>query len=1164
MLTLLIGRSGSGKTHAVLDTLKQLADNGQDRLLLIVPEQNSFENERALLETLTPAQVAQVQVLSFTRLADTVFRQVGGLAEERLDDGTRALLMSRALELAARVAEDAGENLLGISPRQVTDVAFVQEMLALLDEIKQCAVPLEDLERVEAELQDATTAAGESLRDKTGGLYRIFSAYEGLAQGTGLDSADLLTHLARRLPDCTLAVGATVLVDGFKGFTAQELQVLEVLLTQAKDLTVTLGADTPGKAWLHLCPADNRREFALFSPVTDTVKHLQEMAARHHVPVTMTLLTENRRAGNEALRALEAGLYHPTPTPYEGDAAAVTVTPCGDIYEECTYVAGQIRALLQQGVRCRDITVVTRQPDSYRGILEDALEAADIPYFTDSRQELLCEPLVVYLRTALRMAVQGVTAEELLRLLKTDLGPLAPLQTAQLENYLYMWQLDRGALAVPFTDNPAGPEQTLTPAAHQQLDALEGWRQQVMGPLGTLRQALRGRVTGRQFALAVYKYMTDDDGLSRRIVQRVQALEELGEPLAAQREARLWDEVVGLLDRFANGLGDQAMTASRLEELFTLLVQTMDMGHIPQGLDTVTVGSADRIRYTNPQAVFILGANEGAFPAYPESSSLLTEEDRQQWESHGIRLYGDRLRRCIEERYYAYMAVAAPRSRLTVTYLTGAEATPSPLIESIDTILPAHRRGRAVETDGSDLQTAEEAFHRLAADYSRSTPTTEALRALAGELPLYRSRLQAVARSAGQAPFRLEQPAVAEQLFGRDMRLSASQTETFYDCHFAYFCKYGLRVRPRTVAKVDASRFGTIVHHVMETLLPRYTAEGGTVAELKAVDAARQGNTEEAIARAEASLQEMLLERLRREVHDCVTDYVAKHMGGSDRQSGSLLYQLQLVERSACNMLWHTVMELRQSDFTPVDYELNILAEEGEEDGILSLRLPIDGGQIRLIGKVDRVDLYVRPDGTAFVRVVDYKTGSKVFKLSEVTQGLNTQMLLYLFILCDNSRRYLEGNDPLRPAGVLYHPLSDLMVDRGTKDIHTARLKTMQMDGLVLDDPAIVLAMDKQGKKTFIPAGVNKDGSVTGEAITARQFALLRGVIEQLLVNMGTALLAGDIAALPLHNDKHDACKYCDYRAVCARDREDAVRELAVKNTAQVMEELEQEVDTDE
>ncbi len=1160
MLRLLIGRSGSGKSHWIADRLEALTAAGQEKLFLLVPEQSSFENERALLQRLGTRRAAGVQVLSFTRLADTVFREVGGLCGAAPDEGTQALRMSQALERAAAVAADCGEPLLGVSPRQITDAAYVQQLVALREELRQCAVPVEELEK----LSQALTAAGaNSLPQRTRDLYRIFAAYDGSSIG---DGADALTRLADKLPDSRLPDGATVLVDGFKGFTAQELRVLERLLPRVAELTIALGSDTPGRC-LH-SHTDTAREYTLFSPVTDTVQQLCRLAEPHGLTWQIELLTENRRSTG-ALAALEAGLYAPSPAVYDRPAEAVTVTPCTDTYEACAYVARSIRRLLrQEGYRCREITVVARNLTEYQGLLEDALAQEEIPCFTDARQELLCEPLVVYVRSALRLAVGGWRTEELLRLLKTDLTPLSPVETARLENYVYLWGIEGDDWTSPFTENPAGLTAGVTAQTGRELSLLNTWREGLIAPLTTLRQALRGTLNGRQFAMALYRYLTADEALPERIARQTARLEELAEPLLAAHAARLWDELIGILDRFADVLGDQPMPAARLEELFGMLVQMIDMGQIPQGLDAVTIGSADRIRYTNPRAVFILGANEGVFPAYPEEGGLLSEDDRRLWEQQGVCLSGDTLSRCIEERYYAYAAVAAPSERLTVTYLTGGDAAPSPLVEQIRRILPAHTRGMAAAPDGSDIESAEEAFQRLAETAACPNTLHAGLQAVLAGQPAFAGRLAAVQRSAGQAPFRLEQPGITAELFGSDMCLSASQTEKFYDCHFAYFCRYGLHIQPRRPARVDAAAFGTVVHYVMETLLPVYVGcggEGGLIARLKDDDEAMAGRNEAEKAAAENALQAELMTRLRGDVHRVVTAFVEEQMGGSERRSGRFLYQLQLTERAACNMLWHTIMELRQSLFTPRDYELSILPDpDSGRDGVLSVRLPYSGGQLRLTGKVDRVDLYIRFDGQAFVRVVDYKTGSKTFDLSELTAGLNTQMLLYLFIICDNSRRYLEGSGQLHPAGVLYHPLSDTVVERSTPDARQARLRSMCMSGLVLDDPAVIHAMEEHAESVFIPAKLDKAGAPKGNVITPRQFALLRGVVEQLLRNMAEQLAAGDIAALPLINENHDPCRYCDYRVVCCREDEDPARPLCSRSMATVLEELEAAEDAQE
>ena len=78
-----------------------------------------------------------------------------------------------------------------------------------------------------------------------------------------------------------------------------------------------------------------------------------------------------------------------------------------------------------------------------------------------------------------------------------------------------------------------------------------------------------------------------------------------------------------------------------------------------------------------------------------------------------------------------------------------------------------------------------------------------------------------------------------------------------------------------------------------------------------------------------------------------------------------------------------------------------------------------------------------------------------------------------------------------------------------------------------------------------------------GNVVTQHQFDLLRKTVETLLIGMADKLAAGDIAALPLKKDSTDPCRYCDYRAVCARDAEAAVQELPPKRMAQVLQEME-------
>ena len=98
MLELILGRAGTGKTTLLR---KRLAESTAPKTILIVPEQYTFESERALLMEYGAETANRVQVYSFTRLAQAAFLQYGGGAGKRLTDGGRRILMTLALENCA-------------------------------------------------------------------------------------------------------------------------------------------------------------------------------------------------------------------------------------------------------------------------------------------------------------------------------------------------------------------------------------------------------------------------------------------------------------------------------------------------------------------------------------------------------------------------------------------------------------------------------------------------------------------------------------------------------------------------------------------------------------------------------------------------------------------------------------------------------------------------------------------------------------------------------------------------------------------------------------------------------------------------------------------------------------------------------------------------------
>ncbi len=1122
MLQFILGRAGSGKTEQVLRALKaDMATSDNRALILLVPEQFSFESERTLLKRFGIKDAARVHVLSFTRLADRVLRETGGIATQVMDEVTRALIMSRAVEL--HLTPENREDEESLIKARVYDTTYLSSLLMLSAECKQCAVTPRMLHAAAAALPDGT------LKTKLADLASLFDIYDGLTLGSGIDPEDLLRILTEKLPESRLFDGARIYVDGFKGFTAAELDILGFLMTKA-DVTVTLCTDRAD-------PDDAHASCGLFSPVERSLRQLRRAAADRSIEIAAPLvLTENHRAQNAALKALEAGSFTPHAEIFDGDGSAVTVTACPDIYSECTAAARAIRRTLREtDMRAKDIAVIVRDLGSYRGILDHALGRADIPYYMDEAADVYTMPLISLCLCALQICVGGWRTEELLRIMKTGLLPFDEIETAALENYVFMWRIDGKRWEKPFTANPAG----LTDSNrfdYDTLHMLETIRRRLITPLRTLKDALIKRVSGSTFAQSLYQYLTDESVAADIGVRRLHtALCEENESALADRTARLWDSVMEVLDHFAAVFAADHLPAHRYAELFHLAAGLIRLPSVPQSLDAVQVGSADHVRLQSPKVVFILGANEGVFPAYPAEGNLLSDREREALEQSGLFLSADRLQKAAEERFFAYTAIAAPTEQVYVSYLQnrgGEEAFPSILVENIRRILPHHTKGVCRTMQVSDIESPAEALDCLAAAYTKKDADTDLLRAALAATPNTAAAFSAMDRVAAKPKHAL-QPAHADALFGRDMYLSASQADTFYRCRFRYFCQYGMRLQTRRVADVDASMFGTFSHYILEKLLPEYVENqvNPTAADIPA---------------------------MQQRIHAVLFNYVEEEMGGFADKPARFRYLLSLVERTCFSLLWFTVSEMAQSRFVPADYEL-VIGKGGVPSP--TLQLPNGDGSVSIIGKIDRVDIYRRED-TVFVRVVDYKTGSKEFKLSEVPYGINMQMLLYLFAVCHGGHTRYEATNTA-PAGILYLPAKDITLKNTHAPLDESRLKLMRMNGLLLRDQDVLTAMEESGEGVFIPATVeNGEIGKKSDTISRIDFDNIRKLTEKLLISMANTLLAGDIGAIPTGEEQHLPCDYCDFRAVCGRESEDPATLMQAAKTEDVLQMLGEEETT--
>ena len=168
--------------------------------------------------------------------------------------------------------------------------------------------------------------------------------------------------------------------------------------------------------------------------------------------------------------------------------------------------------------------------------------------------------------------------------------------------------------------------------------------------------------------------------------------------------------------------------------------------------------------------------------------------------------------------------------------------------------------------------------------------------------------------------------------------------------------------------------------------------------------------------------------------------------------------------------------------------------------------------------------------------MVDYKTGHKEFSLSEVVNGMNLQMLLYLFTLSDGGeKRY--GRE-IVPAGVMYVPARSPMLSAEGRmkpeEIQAERSKELKRSGLLLDDASMQEAWEHGNEKRYIPIKFRYNKPTEDSIATLERLGLLDRHIRRQLRAMAKELRSGSITADPFFRSQSDnACLHCDYASAC-------------------------------
>ncbi len=685
----IFGGAGSGKTHFCLEWIaRQLRlDPDGSPIVLLVPEQATYQMERALVSRRGLKGYKRAMVVSFAWLAREGLT-AGGAGDKLLGDTIRQMMLQSLLD---RIADQ-----LQLWKGSASQSGFAVKILAAIDELQDAGLTLTDLQDLHKRQLDRDPH-GE-LAAKLGDLVCIYRGYRD-ALPTGFQdrpaALDLFNNATEKL---TWLAGATLLVDGFSGFTRQEYAALLAIIKRCRKSFISLCLDPECLSGPTAAGGDT------FGQILQTYQRLVQLLGHKQInigpPVVLARQGRRRFRQSSVLADIEAGLAGRAvkKSPLRADQQldkSLRIVKLPSAPDEVRHAADTILKLVADGYRFRDIAVIVRRLDQFQHLISRTFHQYDIPFFLDVRRPVNRHPLAALVINALRGWAFDWRSSDVLAYLKTGLAGLDRQQADRLENMALAngiqgssWHEGHwpGSGRIISRDNNKDDNH---PADDRPSDDPAAWRELAIEPLREAQLRLMGDddLSGSDKSFAVGQ-LTD---AVLRLIRRLEVparlsrwasdLQRTGDVDQAQVHVQVWREFLKFTEQLQVALGGGKFTLEQFLSLLVLAFDRLTVGVVPSGLDQVLVGSVERSRHPAVRAALVLGFNEGAFPAAASEDRILTDAERAGLGLPDLPLRAQPQEHLSGEKFLAYIALTRPSQFLQVSF-AAADAQGARLSES--------------------------------------------------------------------------------------------------------------------------------------------------------------------------------------------------------------------------------------------------------------------------------------------------------------------------------------------------------------------------------------------------------------------------------------------------------------------------------------------------
>ncbi len=1015
------------------EVIRSIDENRQDFScdnIVIVPDRFSMVAEKLIFEILNIKATFNIHVMGINKLAKKI-----------IDDALLNCVYVDSVEstfILYRAIQKAKNNFLCFS-KNISQ--------GLLEKIKNTLSLIRSSDVTVNDLRQNLNFVDENQKSKMQDILSVYEEYEKLLDGR-LDATTVLKTFNALIDTSLQLKNTNIYFCGFDSFTKQGYEIIKKISKCCKNLVVGV---------LH---SSNNSNANIFD--NEMYDELTSFFNDNKIEFTVTNIKQNLSYEQDLIFKNVFG--YNIQKKHNFNYAKVVEMPSKQ--DEIENVAKRI-CYLVKNKQCKfsDINIATNS--SYFDDIENIFNEYNISYYIDKNTNFLQIPLTNFIKYAFDVCLENYSQESIINFLSNYFCNIEKLEKDNIENFI----LENNIEYKKF--NKLIENYTLL-----QLNKLQDFVNQLK---------IEGTVS---YYIEQVKNLLESFEISSQIENLCEEFNKNNDLKNEKIYVQVWDKITSLNEKFINILNDEPINVTDFYELYLNALGNINISQIPLNLDCVYVGDSSSSFFETKNYMFVLGANQDVLPITIKDLGLISDKEIENLSqklkiSPTVKMINKR------NRFKLFDILSDAKQNLFVYYrLTdddGQKMLPAKFVTDI-LRLGANKFNIAYfEENFAD----DNVLEKIKFNNPYTFVALKNISKNSAISPVLKTALQKLGEFK-EFNFVNKEKVIS----GKDMlnfnKTKISQIESYYECPFKHFARYGIKLVEKKDGAIKPNDFGNFLHEFCKYF----------------VDYIKENKIEK--DNQVSSVVDKVFNKLLNK---------KEYSYFNDKEN---LYTKEILYNEVKRFAVFVSYEQKISNFKIFKTEFKF------GDKLDDLSVYVDNEKYSIVGIVDRID--VCDDN---FRIIDYKTGSLASsnaKIENLYNGTKIQVYVYL--------KAIANKFNLKPFGAFYLPINNSYLD--------TKQDEYKMQGYFIDDINLIEKADTSlsfennksklfevqysPNKKYVQDNIKKlvySKNVTKEEMHAMVEYSIK-IVEQAIKE----ILDGNTQISPIE----DSCKFCEYKSICGVD----------------------------